>query len=290
MMIAIYLPGEIGREDGQPGPRSGFGRTQIIDGIRTALGTDGAEARVVWTYEADEAREKASEADCLVLVLPAVEDPERRFLGELPEWVPKVLVTEEPGGAALKLRRLIIEEIVPLDEVESELDGAIGRAQASGLLGQAGALVENLEGLSPGLRDWILTVLRTFPPPSTVEAGARLTGCTRSTVRRHWKQEIGRSSPCVFNRWVFLLRAMVLKQPAVSWPEVAEKLARSKRTLERAAQDLAGTDLDSLLNRTGRRTLGRRFEKYLVWTLVERDSRTVLSTPARSRRRARNWH
>jgi len=204
-------------------------------------------------------------ADCLVYVADRVR---RRDLSRHP-WVENlslVVVTGDPCGAALELRRAEVAEIAPGDA--REIEAAVRRAVGTGLFERAACLADRGADTSPTLREWLAATLRTCPPFPTVRESAEAVGRSPSTIRRLWRSEVGRSSPKEWLSWIQLMRALQLRSEVGSWDRVAAHLGITRKTLVRAARRLVG--------RAPARTPEKQRE---VTTRFERYVRRVLTGP-----------
>jgi len=74
-----------------------------------------------------------------------------------------------------------------------EIEAAVRRAVANGVLERAARLAAHGADTSPVLREWLTHTLRSSSPLVTVRESAEAVGRTPPTIRRLWRSEVGRS-------------------------------------------------------------------------------------------------
>ncbi|HZG41597.1 MAG TPA: hypothetical protein VEY93_01460 [Longimicrobium sp.] len=182
---------------------------------------------------------------------------------------PVILVTRGDIGNARHVATLGVEQVVWLEEVESELHSAVGRTCMLTHARTLSTALRRAEHLSPCLREALSLTLDSPRALPTVSAVARAAACDRRTLWTQW-----RATPAAtelrlqdFLGWVLLLRAVSAKTPGRSWADVAEdQLGVHPHTLGRLAQRLVGATLREL---AGRQSLvASRFEECVLGPLL----------------------
>jgi len=128
-----------------------------------------------------------------------------------------------------------------------------------------GALAAELrrsEHLPARLRQALALACDSERPICTVGKLATMAGCDRRTLWNQWRNTVGREAPVRledFLHWQLLLRAMTIKEPAMAWADVADRLGVHPHTVARLARQLAGRTLREL-NACSAATVAAEFE------------------------------
>lgn len=213
------------------------------------------------------------EARCAVVVAP---DPGPDLFARLQALkdrhpgIPLVLATRRHPATLRRLKDITVEEVVWMDEMETQLWPAVRRADAerwfAGLADRISADPELPTTLAAALE----RALRRRPPFTSVQALAGEIERDRRTLWHHWRNAVGEDRDLtvkVFLDWVILLRAAARKTGDRSWRRVAAELGVHGRTLRRVARRRCEEPLQRLADR-GRETVFAAFEDEVVDPLL----------------------
>lgn len=153
--------------------------------------------------------------------------------------VPLVLVTEQRWDNARHLK-VVVDEVVWVSELESELTAAVSRAMSGAWRERVAHAVEKTLHLRPRVRRAIAEAMRVSKPPRTVAELARLGACDRRTLWEQWRDSGAPEAPHRLVDWLLLLGASERKRPGCKWERVADDLSISAATITRLARRLAG--------------------------------------------------
>lgn len=180
--------------------------------------------------------------------------------------VPLVLCLPRSSAVIRRLKDVIVEEVVWLDEMEEELAPAVLRAEAERRFRGYRRRVEGAEGLSTTLARALGRALTRHPPVTTVQRLAEEVDRDRRTLWHHWHQTLAGDDALTlkgFLDWVVLLRAGVERTAADNWGRVAEEFDLHTRTLRRTARRRTDAPL-SQLDDGGLEACFRRFEEEVL--------------------------
>ncbi|HEX8693921.1 MAG TPA: hypothetical protein VF746_15975 [Longimicrobium sp.] len=150
------------------------------------------------------------------------------------------------------------------------------RAALAAALRQAGHL-------PPRLRQALALACENERPICTVGRLASLSGCDRRTLWNQWRTAVGREAPVRledFLHWQLLLRATALKEPALAWADVADRLGVHPHTVARLARQLTGRTLRELSACT-EAGIAAEFERGFLPHLLGAEPDTPFEAPAR---------
>ena len=233
-MLAVYLPDARFRER-----------------IRRAT----QSARSVTTEDWPAFEKAAEAAECSAIVMPWLGIAEvnrlEAFKARNPLH-PVVLVTRGDMQNARQLKSVQVEEVIWLEEVDRELEGAVSRTCTLSHHRTFCVAMGDADYLPGCLGPALARACAAEPPLRTVQKLAKLAGCDRRTLWQHWKgvTEEGDLRLQDVLHWFLLLRAASRKSPGRSWATVADELGVHPQTLGRIAQQLAGTTLRDLAARS----------------------------------------
>lgn len=128
--------------------------------------------------------------------------------------------------------------------------------------GALAAEIRRSEHLPARLRQALALACDSERPICTVGKLATMAGCDRRTLWNQWRNTVGREAPVRledFLHWQLLLRAMTIKEPAMAWADVADRLGVHPHTVARLARQLAGRTLREL-SACSASTVGAEFE------------------------------
>lgn len=239
---------------------------------RAALPAD-TEVRASGAWEAF--RTSLADATCGVVMAGRPSDAELfaelRLLREIEAEdvgrdVPLVLCLPRSSAVIRRLKDVIVEEVVWLDEMEEELAPAVLRAEAERRFRGYRRRVEGAEELSPTLSRALGRALTRHPPVTTVQRLAEEVDRDRRTLWHHWHQTIAGDDGLTlkgFLDWVVLLRAGVERTATGNWGRVAEEFDLHTRTLRRTARRRTDAPLGRL-DDGGLEACFRRFEEEVL--------------------------
>ena len=150
------------------------------------------------------------------------------------------------------------------------------RAAQAAALRQAGHL-------PPRLRQALALACENERPICTVGRLASLSGCDRRTLWNQWRTAVGREAPVRledFLHWQLLLRAVTLKEPALAWADVADRLGVHPHTVARLARQLTGRSLRELSACT-EAGIAAEFERGFLPHLLGAEPEAPLEAPTR---------
>lgn len=182
---------------------------------------------------------------------------------------PVILVTRGDMQNARQLKSVQVEEVIWLDEVDRELNGAVGRTCTLSHQRTFCEAMKDADYLPGCLGHALATACGAEPPLRTVQKLAKVAGCDRRTLWQQWKLAMD-GSPLRLQdvlHWFLLLRATSLKTPGRSWAAVAADLGMHPQTLGRLSQQLAGISLRTLAVK-GHGELVDSFERDVLGVLL----------------------
>lgn len=153
--------------------------------------------------------------------------------------VPLVLCLPRSSAVLRRLKDVIVEEVVWLDELEAELAPAVRRAEAERRFRGYRRRIEAADRLSDTLARALARAVTRHPPVTSVGRLAREVERDRRTLWHHWQGAVDREAELTlkgFLDWVVLLRAGVERTASESWEEVADTFGIHTRTLRRTAR------------------------------------------------------
>jgi hypothetical protein len=181
---------------------------------------------------------------------------------------PVILVTRGDKQNARQLKSVQVEEVIWIEEIDSELNGAVGRTCVLSHQRSFCEAMRDADYLPACLRHALALACGAEPPLRTVQNLARAVGCDRRVLWQQWKEAMD-GSPLRLQdvlHWFLLLRAAGMKRPGVPWNQVAEGLGVHAQTLGRLSRQLADLSLTGLAG-TQQGVLVERFERDVVGTL-----------------------
>lgn len=199
-------------------------------------------------------RKLFARSDCALVIAP---DPAADLLARLQalkdrhDGVPVVLVTEKDPEALRRLKDVVIEEVLWVEEVVEELPVALRRAEGERCFREIEKRLESAPGLSATLVAALTRAVRRRPPLTSVGTLASEVDRDRRTLWHHWRDAFDGDSgltPKGFLDWVLLLRAAAAKSDDRSWREVAEQLGVHTRTIRRVADRRLEAPLSEVTN------------------------------------------
>jgi hypothetical protein len=211
-------------------------------------------------------------ADCSVVVFLWLGTPELHRLSAFKSrnpLHPVVLVTRGDMRNARQLKSVQVEEVVWLEEIDSELHGAVGRTCVLRHQRSFCEAMSDADYLPGCLSQALALACGAEPPLHTVQRLARVAGCDRRVLWQQWKETVS-DSPLRLQdvlHWFLLLRAAGLKSPGRPWNAVAEDLGVHAQTLGRLSRQLAGLSLTDLAG-TRQGELVERFQRDVLGTLL----------------------
>jgi len=193
---------------------------------------------------------------------------------------PVILVTRWDPGNARSLKDIMVEEVVWLREVESDLLEAVRRTctQTYQSLRCLSVPFEQAAHLPQTLRKALAFACQSEVPVRSVKHLAEAVGSNRRTLWYHWTRVVGVSSPFRlqdFLHWTLLLRAIAKKTPDRTWADVAEDVGVHAHTLWRFAKSLTGCTLPELAAK-GQLELTHRFRAQVLEFLLTKRPLDIL--------------
>jgi hypothetical protein len=182
---------------------------------------------------------------------------------------PVILVTRGDRDNARQLKAVQVEEVIWVEEIDSELHGAVGRTCVLSHQRSFCEAMRDADYLSSCLRHALTLACSAEPPLRTVQKLAKVAGCDRRTLWQQWKAAMD-GSPLRLQdvlHWFLILRAAGMKRPGIPWNQVAEALGMHAQTLGRLSRQLAGVSLTGL-GGTQQGELVNRFERDVLGTLL----------------------
>lgn len=176
-----------------------------------------------------------------------------RFLRKRSPECPIILVT---GTRLENTRRLVevpVDEVVWLEEVDSELESSIRRARRARRLSRVREDLLEISAFSAP--EMITAAFDRTPPFGSVGEWARACSVSRSWLYRNWS-----GSPKEFLDWILLLRAVEAKSGS-TWSDTVSKLRTTRSRLYRLCLRLTGESL-SMVVRAGWESVVERFEAW----------------------------
>lgn len=192
------------------------------------------------------------------VILAVISEPEGRGMSALRRIVPMsakhripiVLVANPDVAKCLRSAESDLIVVVELNELETRLWPAVHRIDYQD------------RAVRPSLGDWLAAsrlpgtlcealefACRSEAPVKSVTMLARLTGHSRSTIGRQWRQVVGVGANGRlehFLGWLLVLRAVEKKQAGRSWERAADELGLYRSSLARVARRITGCTLRDL--------------------------------------------
>lgn len=231
-------------------------------------------AAVRASAEWEDFRASLPEASCAIVLARKPSDSEvfadlqlfRQEYGSGGPDVPLVLCLPRSSAVLRRLKDVIVEEVVWLDELETELGPAVRRAGAERRFRACRDRVEAADRLSDSLNRALCRALTRHPPVTSVQRLAREVHRDRRTLWHHWDNAVDDGIELTlkgFLDWIVLLRAAVERSGAGSWEQVAEEFGVHTRTLRRTARRRTNGPLGRL-DDGGLEACFRRFEEEVL--------------------------
>lgn len=179
-------------------------------------------------------------ADCAVAVLPHLErDPDLAQLGRLcsqSRSVPVVLATRRDAENVRLTARLVLEKIVWITELQTELAPAVRAAQKRRYFQLLAGIVAGQGEFTPLLRQALVLACESRRPFLQVSELAKAVGSDRRTLWDHWHAvPVTGARPHLkdFLGWILMLKVLDLRAAGRSWPRIADRLGSTEPTLRR---------------------------------------------------------
>lgn len=188
---------------------------------------------------------------------------------------PVILVTRGDRQNARQLKSVQVEEVVWLEEIDRELNGAVGRTCVLSHQRAFCVAMSDADYLPGCLAQALALACSAEPPVRTVQKLAKVAGCDRRVLWQQWKLAMEGSELRLQDvlHWFLLLRAAGRKSPGRPWNAVADDLGVHAQTLGRLSRQLAGLSLTDLAG-TRQGELVQRFERDVVGALLSGALRT----------------
>jgi hypothetical protein len=249
--------------------------------IAAALGSG---EPVVWADHWDQFERVLPFATCAIVVLGWLRgsDLDARRLGSLKErhpLRPMVLLTSKDADNARALRRMAIDEVVWLSEIEVGLWPAVRRARANVVRHHLTGAVDQALLPDRPLQRAIRYACNAESPVRSIGQLATACGCDRRTLWRHWHQTVSAGVALRLEDvldWLLLLYAVGRKTPAQSWSAVAAELQIHPHTLSRIAARLTDRPLRKLAS-SDQVPLTLQFHGHLIAALAGEPTRNNVS-------------
>lgn len=174
---------------------------------------------------------------------------------------PIVLVTRKDADNLRELRSVVVEEVVWLSVLGTELWPAVRLAIARGSLQRLADLIRRADRLPTTLRAGLVHACCAPRPIQSVGELAEIVHQDRSTLWCHWRQSVGTLSTLRLKDvvdWITLLRAAAHIAVGRSVSEAAHAIGVHEDTISRIARRLTGETL-SRLSATGEERLHEQF-------------------------------
>lgn len=230
----------------------------LVARVRAIVGEE-----VVVVHLAEKARVHAGalQATAILVALRGVapwhESEVPQALGARSSGVPLVAVIPLQPRAVRAALRLQADEVVFVEQLESDLLDVLTRVGSGGPFEQSACSAARARkwlchilgedaAFSPFIRFLMIAVLRTETPMRTVRDVLEVVRRPRSTVEYHWHREVvARRGPTLweFLRWVMLLHAAERWEPQKSLVVRAAELQVDPKTLRAAERQLLGLDV-----------------------------------------------
>jgi hypothetical protein len=250
-MLALYIP-----------------ETRYRTRIQRAVNAKKAAVADEWT----QFEQAALGAECSVVLFLWLGTPELHRLVAFKTrnpLHPVILVTRGDMQNARQLKAVQVEEVIWVEEIDSELHGAVGRTCVLSHHRSFCEAMRDADYLPGCLRHALGLACSAEPPLRTVQKLAKVAGCDRRVLWQQWKESTD-GSPLRLQdalHWFLLLRAAGMKRPGHAWNLVAEELGVHAQTLGRLSRQLAGLSLTELAG-TRQDELVNRFERDVLGALL----------------------
>lgn len=182
---------------------------------------------------------------------------------------PLVLVTRREAANVRRTRRILLDEIVWLGEVEERLLQAVGRSMANTFFGQLSRRFQGSKDLPPKLRGALVLACRCEEPVRSVTGLASALDCDRRTLWRQWKQVTSQAHLKDLLAWMQLIQAVGERAQGHSVRGVARTLGLSAKSLGPLSKRLTGRTFAELVDR-GRDDLLGKFREEFAVTVLDR--------------------
>lgn len=195
-------------------------------------------------------RRLVSDATCVVAARPV---PEPDFFARLQALkdrepgVPLVVIVGRDPDTLRRLKDVVVEEVVWVEEVEDDLLPALRRADSERRFHAVEERLRSATHLSPTLVAALVRAVRRRPPLTSVGTLAAEVERDRRTIWHHWQEGFrgdAELTPKGFLDWILLLRACSIKTDDNSWRTVADDLGVHTRTIRRVAERRIDASLD----------------------------------------------
>lgn len=191
------------------------------------------------------------QATCAVIVAESIRTAAAERLYALRRQHPGkaiVLVMSPDANALRSLRRVGLDEVVWLGEIELSLASAVTDALGYTVFARIAERLRGAPRLPPTLRGAITEALLAPMPITKIEDLAAAIGCDRRTLWRLWGQSLPQHPLRLQDvlDWILLLHAVRRRESETSWAVVATLLSVHQDTLSRAAKRLTGMSLRDL--------------------------------------------
>lgn len=162
---------------------------------------------------------------------------------------PLVLVTRRNAGNVRRTRRISLDEIVWLRNVEQGLAKAIERSKANTFFRHLSRRLDESENVPGKLRRALVLACRCEQPVRSVTRLAEAVGCDRRTLWRQWRQTTSEAHLKDLLAWMQLLQAVGERARGQSVTAVAQKLGLSEKTFGPLSKRLTNRTFAELADR-----------------------------------------
>jgi hypothetical protein len=165
----------------------------------------------------------------------------RAAMHQMPR-IPILLITGDAAENLVKLKDIVVAEVLITSAVSRNLPTALLTVRSSGLLGQAAAIIEATENLPLEIRSLLALPLRSAAPVRSLMTWSRVLGRrSESSLWRAWRTTplaaVG-LTPKDYLDWIDLARCAACKSPWMTWRAAAEMIGLRPERLVRVCARL----------------------------------------------------
>lgn len=218
-------------------------------------------------------RSMAPRRDCGIAIVPRLN--RGRFVGHLTAFrhrhplEPLVLVTRAEADNVRLTRRIRLDEIVWLGNMDERLRVAVHRAGTDVFFRRQARRFEGAEHLPSRLQRALVLACRCEQPIRSVGRLAEAVGCDRRTLWRQWRKTTSEGQLKDLLSWLQLLQAVGQKTRGRSARAAAQSLGLNEKSLAPLAKRLTGQPFAELAA-NGRESLLERFRNEMKGEMFDR--------------------
>jgi hypothetical protein len=185
---------------------------------------------------------------CGIVVVESVADTRAVEAHWATPAIPVLFVAPHNRANAVHPALVHLDGLLWSSDIERRLAGEIQRVRAGGIRALVRLAATLDGGLTPRARSALLLATRSARPFRTLDALACAAGCGRAALWKAWKKSGPPERPRLAHilDWMLLIEAVSLKQPGLSWVEIAGQLGVHEHTLANIAAKRFGHGLREL--------------------------------------------